>query len=531
MSTTPSKSTNDEFISSTIGVHIASFNEKYVDRKTVTFYTIEVVNHYSKTNWQLEKRYSEFEAVYKVLIKLLPNVPTIPGKSLFKVSSFEALTKRQLELEKFLKDCVVRKDILSNSQFNDFLEIEKHSPELVMNTPTKLADYCGIPLGVRDFHYKEDDKVIFMCCSDMNIVSRADSMLTNMTFPWEKKSDSHVPIGASFAYKVNRNKEGGFEFVKTWAKSFPIQTGILNWDDESNTLAIGLDDGSISFFKHQNNSNYTAFDDLCEMKPHKARVMGIAFDVHTGYVYSCSSDKTFIMSDINYQSSVNEVARDSVGFTNLIFDKPNDRIFLTNENGEVYVYLTNTNPPTEAIDIQTSSKGSIRGLHIDYKKFLLFTSNVQGRISVCDLNLPGKEKLINEISSFGGNTKLRVITYNGRTHEVITGDQDGRVTVWSLKDGQPIYAWLAHPKAAITQMYFQENERLLWTGAKDRAIRIWQLPEKWQNEEIEKFEETEIKNINNNLALIKMQKTLLKMTDDDSDSSLDDLNGWDYSDD
>ena len=50
MSTTPSKSTNDEFISSTIGVHIASFNEKYVDRKTVTFYTIEVVNHYSKTN-------------------------------------------------------------------------------------------------------------------------------------------------------------------------------------------------------------------------------------------------------------------------------------------------------------------------------------------------------------------------------------------------------------------------------------------------------------------------------------------------
>ena len=86
------------------------------------------------------------------------------GKSLFKVSSFEALTKRQLELEKFLKDCVVRKDILSNSQFNDFLEIEKHSPELVMNTPTKLADYCGIPLGVRDFHYKEDDIYMLMDC-------------------------------------------------------------------------------------------------------------------------------------------------------------------------------------------------------------------------------------------------------------------------------------------------------------------------------------------------------------------------------
>ena len=76
-------------------------------------------------------------------------------------------------------------------------------------------------------------------------------------------------------------------------------------------------------------------------------------------------------------------------------------------------------------------------------------------------------------------------------------------------------------------MLYEEDRRLLWTGGKDRSIVIWQLPEKWSNEEIEKFEENEIKHINDNIALKRLQKALLRRDDDDSDSSDDDLNGWD----
>lgn len=44
------KDLNDEFICSTIGVRISEFSEKYIERKTVTFYKVDVINHYSKTN-------------------------------------------------------------------------------------------------------------------------------------------------------------------------------------------------------------------------------------------------------------------------------------------------------------------------------------------------------------------------------------------------------------------------------------------------------------------------------------------------
>ena len=52
-------------------------------------------------------------------------------------------------------------------------------------------------------------------------------------------------------------------------------------------------------------------------------------------------------------------------------------------------------------------------------------------------------------------------------------------------------------------------------------MTLWQFPESWINDEIRQFEQNEIKKINDNLAMLKMQKTL---GDDSSDDS---LCGWD----
>jgi WD40 repeat protein len=204
------------------------------------------------------------------------------------------------------------------------------------------------------------------------------------------------------------------------------------------TLAVGLDDGKIFFYKVAADSNFLQFDELCELKPHNSRVMGISFDSRSGYIYSCSSDKRVIVSEINYQESVTEVTVGSHGFTNMFCDKKNERLFLTNEVGVLFVYSISTFPPTLLTSVQTSSKNSIRGLYIDYKKFYIFTSTLAGKISVMDLGLPGKERFIKEITAFGGNQKIRVMRYNPNSNELITGDDDGKITIWSLKKGQPI---------------------------------------------------------------------------------------------
>ena len=56
--------------------------------------------------------------------------------------------------------------------------------------------------------------------------------------------------------------------------------------------------------------------------------MGLAFDPKPGYIYSCGSDNKFMLSEINYTSNMTEIAQSNSGYTNLEFDRKNERIFL-----------------------------------------------------------------------------------------------------------------------------------------------------------------------------------------------------------
>lgn len=143
-----------------------------------------------------------------------------------------------------------------------------------------------------------------------------------------------------------------------------------------------------------------------------------------------------------------------------------------------------------------------------------------------NLGQPGKEKLISEISYFGGNVEIRVVRYDSNRNELITGDQGGKVIIWSLKSGQSIYAWQAHA-SAITQMHYDESKRVLLTTSKDKKVTFWKFPQDWINEDLKRFEQDEIRNINDTLALLKISKHNNNNNDDNSDSSDDSLNGWD----
>ena len=513
-----------------IGVTMPTFKEKYIDKKTVTFYEINLTYRINKIDWTLEKRYSDFKTLHDSLDKLIPNLPSIPGTTLFKVKSVDALTKRRLDLQKFLRQCIQRKDIIATKPLQDFLLIQEKAPEVIGKTASLNFQYEKIPLGVRDFIFVPHKEIMLMCCSDMNIISRADSMLTNFTFPWEKKTDSHIPLGAAFCYQCKPNQgKNDYTVHKIWAKSFPIQTGVISWEDRTEVFSVGLDDGKIYAFKAKEGTHYLEFEQLLELQAHKDRVMGLGFDNDSNYMYSCSTDRTFYVTEVQTtppNSTLVKMSRS--GYTNLNFDKKNDRVFLTNESGELSVFLTNTFPPTEAINLQITSYSSIRALDISEKSHYIFTGSVNGKINILNLSYPGKEKLISEMTSFGASMKIRICRYNSKTHELITGDEDGRVTIWSLKTGQPVSVWEAHPKSPITQMMFDEENLLLWTGAKDKAFRVWQLPEKFTSDAMDKFESTEVKNISESLAIMKLQGLLKREMEDDSDSSVDDLNGWDY---
>ena len=300
---------------------------------------------------------------------------------------------------------------------------------------------------------------------------------------------------------------------------------MVYFNKEKLEVGVGLDSGNIIFYKTSAESKYTEYSESFNSKPHTSRVMGLSLDDKNGYVYSCSSDKKFMLSDFSNYSSSMEIAQSNFGFTAMIFDKNNDRLFLTDEGGVFRVFLTNTYPPTLVSLIQTHSTSCIRGLDIDFKKQYIFTGTNKGNISILDLGNPGKEKLIKEISYFGGNLEIRILRYNSDKNELYSGDQKGKITVWSLKTGQSIYAWQAH-SGAITQMRYDKKNNRLLSMAKDKKIIYWQIPDSWVSDSVKNFEETKIREINDSRAAEKMKKYNKDNIDDD-DSSEDSLDGWD----
>jgi len=517
----------DDFIKSMLQANISSFTEKFINQKRETLYKLNCMSLYTNKRWSMEKLYSDFEYLQNSLCQVISDPPQLSGQSLFNVTSFNELTARQHLLQKYLHECCLRKDIISTDAFRDFLDLDKQAPELLLNRPKLLSEFNKLPLSIQNFIYLEDDGIIFLSGSDMDIKSRIEAYITNTNLPWESKSNTHISVGAFFVFKVLYNPDKGFKFEKIYAKSFPEQTGCLSWNKASNTIHIGLDSGKIVFYKMNPDSNFTQFEQYIEFKPHKDRVTGIMYDGDTGYIYSVSLDKKLYITEVGYLSNPSEILEGPCGFTGLYEDVENHRIFLTNEMGMIFVYLTQNFPPLLINNIQLSSEAPIRYLEMSLLKSYIFTASSDGQIIICDLNKPGKEKLIKEISNFGGSMSLTVVKYYREQNQLITGDENGRIIIWNLKIGKSIFSWNAH-EGPITQIVFLPQIKLIISSGKDKYFRTWRLPEKWQNDDVVKFEQTEIKNISDTMAMLKLQKSLSKPEEYNSDE--DSLNGWDYND-
>ena len=61
------------------------------------------------------------------------------------------------------------------------------------------------------------------------------------------------------------------------------------------------------------------------------------------------------------------------------------------------------------------------------------------------------------------------------------------------------------------------------SAGKDKKIMFWKLPEKWISDEVANFEKNEIKQLNAQVAMLKLQKN----NNDEEDSSFDSCDGWD----
>ena len=96
---------------------------------------------------------------------------------------------------------------------------------------------------------------------------------------------------------------------------------------------------------------------------------------------------------------------------------------------------------------------------------------------------------------------MRAIIYDEIKKELITGNENSKIVIWRIKTGQPIFSWTAHDNgSAVTKLFYNKNNRILISGGKNKSIKFWKLPDNWINSDALKFENEELKKINNEIA-------------------------------
>ena len=548
-------------VSSILQLNVVSFEEKYINNKTETVYTINIRNLYNNKKWTLEKTYRDVELLSSELSKLLPQVPPFSSFSLFKsATAYNTIIERRDEINDFLNECISRKDIISHKAFYEFIEIDKHFKEYIYNSPELVDVIDNSPLSVNETQYLENENILFTLLSDFNFTARVDSFIKNTEIlRWNKEEISPKelsendlnndnantsPAGGFGVYKVvtykNKNNILKVKLEKIFLKYYQDLTGSLFYDIKTSLFLIGFNSGKIMFYKVLPESTYTQFDYMSELKYHSSKVSGIALDSNTNNFYTCGDDGKFCQGVVNliyHNNYTPEIIHEtSSGYSYMFFDKTNERIYLSTYNGHLEVFLTSTEVASFIVDVETSNnKYSLNDLYHYNTKHYLFSCSDFGNISVFDLGKPGQEKTTKELSYFdyyNSKIKIKTVIYDPDTNQVISGDNYGRLIFWSLKYGKPIHVTKVSPSGkGIIRIRFIENSeepnKLLLVSCLDNSLYFVKLPLKWvDNEDIEKYEQVEIKSRSDLDAMMKIQDFLAK--DEDYNSDEDSLNGWDY---
>ncbi len=525
-----------EYLTSTLTATIVEYTEKHIDNSPVIFYRIKVTDHFSNNSWIIEKRYNEFLNLQKALVVNFPDVPKIPGKTFFRVADFASIKKRKDGLQHFLKTCVSRKDIFASEDFKNFLELAKNSPDLCGNSPDMQGN-INISQSVRDFQYVPEDGIIVLCTAELGLVERAESTITDLKNKIEKQEEITNPQGLLYVFRVEENN-GDFNFREAWRRKFKVRTKCLYYDVGLKYLLIGRNDGIISVHCLDKESRFKRADTLNELKNHTSQINGVWYDPLDKKVYSVSTDKRFVASDINNSSQITEIGKSPFDYTCLKPDIKYDRIFTASEGGIIEIYSIKKFPPNKICSTSITGVGNIKDIYVNFNQFYIFSCDNKGKITVLDFgsinNNNNNNSHCTEISQFGSKTALRAIIYDENKKELITGDESGKIIVWSIKTGQPIFSWSAHESgSSINRLDYDQKNRILISGSKDKNIKFWKLPDNWVNTDVLRFENEELKKINNEIARrrIKAQQEIEDGIENDFDSDLsqeDDLNGWNY---
>ncbi|KAL4468934.1 hypothetical protein ABPG72_009754 [Tetrahymena utriculariae] len=451
------------------------------------YYTLEMELKDRRVKWRIEKRFSDFETLHLDLSKTTIELPYLPPKSLFKLQQ-QDLQKRKSDLQKYLKSLVVRPDILQNEIFQEFLELNKYGTVPKQVSYRQLGSVSGFSMKVRDIHYEESQGIIFVLIGDNDLKTKVGGFLSSL-LGTNKKGD---PCGRLICLRAKNQYT--FDFNKLWHIDFYSHPQCMHFDPKLTMVAVGLYNGDIEIFRVKVEKNYQSYEDYCIIKRHTSAITAVHLDFQAATVYSISKDKAFLVTNIANNDSHYRIDEKILThpLTALCVDSVNERVFIGDSIGSIYVY-----PTVEPIQIITSVfleyENQINAIHITKQKNYILFGHATGLIRVFELKKKGSDRVLNPISAITGPDNLHSLSFSLKDKEIYCNCSHSLLIIDSAHN-LPIISINAH-KDLITKIQYVEERNIFITASKDFTVKFWKLRGSKDDKESE-FEQLYLANQN-----------------------------------
>jgi len=511
-------------------------------KENIEFFKINITDNYHKKSWIIEKDSSDFIMLYNKLSISSCDVPPLPPKNILNLFDVDSVNSKKEIYQQFLSTCVNRKDLFSTLEFKTFIELKNNSPELFGNEPTLLGKLEFLPESITDIKYIEFKiekiNLLIISTAEMGVHDiKTNEEFLNFINPKENITEDIINndniLGMTMIFQITKNEQGNYDFVQIWQKKFKTRNTCIYCDKLTRMLFIGREDGFVSVYKINIDSNNIELELNIELKNHFSRIVDIWYEPTRNKMFTISTDRRFVSCDINKNSKMFEINRSVHNYTKFCIDHSKNRIFTATEGGIIEIFSIE-NPPSKVAKLRVSGMGHITDLFYDKNNSRLFSCDKNGKISIFEIGEIGKEKISLEISQFGFKNGFNSISYDYDKKEIITGDILGKITIWDIKTGEPIYSFISHEKMPLNCLIYLMDKRLVISGGIDKSIKIWKMPEFWFDEKIEKYEKEELVKINNELRKkrIQMEKIIEGNNEVNYESDIseneEELNGWNY---
>lgn len=435
----------------------------YEKRGSAVHYNIEIMANNTKT-WKLERRFKEIEEMHKKLARKINDIPFLPAKSIFQLFG-EALDKRRDELEKYFNVLASRRDVLNDTDFKEFLEIDKHMRVDNLTLMKQLTEIQNFPRGVQDFIYIPQKGLLFILLTETSVVSKLGAMISNISSNKNKEEVSSVLL-----YK--EDPLNSLEWTKVWKKSFNNEASSMCLDLTTPFLTVGFASGQIICYKLED--DFSKHHEFCQVFCHNQAVKGMIVLPNSGHLISCSLDKSVIKTDvINDEGKMGEKAH-SYALTCILADNSSRRFFVADVVGSVFIY--SSEGELQLLHTITYNRENfVKTLCFDPLRNMLFSGSTQGIIVIYEIGRAGKEKFSTITGSFETLKNVRSVQFNPERKEMYIANSEGNVAIVNTLTTVAFHVNKAHTNE-LNKMIYLDGKKLMITAAGDKSIKFWRYP-------------------------------------------------------